>query len=166
MEESQQWMNRYLPPNDVNTYDLMLWAKEDSKPWEHIGVIGCHIMSPVPHIGYMLRTEWWGRSIATKALQVFLEDWWKLERKEVEVSTAEAEDEYGMHLMALEMNQSESDINADETVPEILLAEIEENNIGSVRVITKCGFQYRGCKTIHEKGQSFVLLEYTLSRPH
>jgi len=165
LEESQQWMDRHLPPNDANTYVLVIWAKEDEETWEHIGTVGCHIISPVPVVGYMLRTEWWGRSIATKALQAFIEHWWTLDRRIVEVSIAKAKDEHCVHKMKLETSQRKDQVDVNEVVPEILLAEIDEKNIPSIRVITKCGFHYRGCWPVTQDGIDFVIRDYTLSRP-
>lgn len=164
---SQEWMNRFLPPNDVSTFDLMLWVKHRDEPWEHIGVLGCHILEPVPHVGYMLRTEWWGKGIATKALQAFLRAWWALERRMVEVDVQGVEDKHQLHLMKLEWSQSEQegDVSEVNAVPEILLAEVEERNLGSVKVVERCGFQYRDREPLIDDRGSYVLLDYTASKP-
>jgi len=165
---SQAWMDRFLPPNDVTTFDLALWAKQGDEPYEHIGVIGCHIYEPVPHIGYMLRTEWWGKGIATKALQAFLGTWWALARQEVELDLEGAKDEHELHLMRLEWDQSDAESNSDadvRVVPEILLAEIEERNIGSIKVVERCGFKYRNREPVLEARGLFILLDYTASKP-
>jgi len=165
---TQTWMDRFLPPNDASTFDLMLWAKQGDEPWEHIGVLGCHIFEPVPHIGYMLRTEWWGKSIATKALQAFLGTWWALKRRQVEVDLRGVEDEHELHLMRLEWDDSKNYLNPSvdmQAVPEILLAEIDERNIGSIKVVERSGFKYRARETVVEEQGSFVLLDYTATNP-
>lgn len=172
IETTQIWMNRSLPPNDKDTFNLAIWARENGKPWEHLGCLGCHRMSPVPHIGYMIREEWWGKSVATTAVRLFLQAWWALPRTEVELSTDDL-DTYHLQLANLELHQggsiddSEVDNEADgKVVPEILLAEVEENNKGSLRVIEKCGFKLRRSGVIvHEKLGNFTLLDYILTRP-
>lgn len=166
VEKSQQWMNRFLAPNDAGTLDLMLWAKLTDQPWEHIGCLGVHIMKPVPHIGYMLRSEWWGKSIATKAVKLFLDMWWSLERYELTLTEADAEDEHELHIIKLEAKQevSSKDHDGVVTVPEVIVAEIEENNRGSLRVIEKLGFHYKDRESVVEANGTFVLLDYTLSR--
>jgi len=179
---SSVWMARYLPPNDATTFDLMIWVKQSDAsehtdagpPWEHIGVLGCHMLSPVPHIGYMLRTEWWGKGIATHALKTFLRLWWLLPRREVEIDPSSMEDEHELHLTRLEWNQRQSG-NAKsldssvtpetDVVPEILLAEIEERNFGSIKVVERCGFTYRASESVVEKNRQVTLLNYTASRP-
>lgn len=172
IETTQIWMNRSLPPNDKETFNLAIWACENEGPWEHLGCLGCHRMTPVPHIGYMIREEWWGKSVATTAVRLFLQAWWALPRIEVELSTNEL-DPYNLQLANLELHQeggtdgcglnSEAD---GKVVLEILLAEIEENNKGSMRVIEKCGFTLRTSDVkVHEKLGSFTLLDYTLTRP-
>jgi len=165
---TQTWMDRFLPPNDAVTFDLLLWVKQGDEPWEHIGVMGCHVFEPVPHVGYMLRTEWWGKGVATKALQAFLDAWWVLDRREVELDLRGVEDEHESHLMRLEWNNEKSDVDLGvgmRAVPEILLAEIEERNIGSIKVAERCGFKYRSRESVKEEQGSFVLLDYTATDP-
>lgn len=166
LEKTQNWMSRFLPPNDATTLDLMLWAQQDDHPWEHIGCLGVHILTPVPHIGYMLRREWWGKSIATKAVQLFLDMWWSLERADVVLTEADVKDEHELHIMKLEAEQLGVGKTMDGgTVPEIIVAEIEQNNIGSVRVVERCGFQLRSKETVVENAGTFVLLDYVLCSP-
>lgn len=171
LEASRIWMDRKLPPND-KTLDFAIWAKENDEPWEHIGIMGCHKMEPVPHLGYMIREEWWGKSIVTNAVRMLLQVWWALERKTVDLSTESAQDEHDLHLIMLEMDQSDLAENVEiidedgcKVVPEILLAEIEEHNIGSLRVIERSGFKYRDRESIVEDVGTFVLLDFTISPP-
>lgn len=157
---TQKWMDRFLPPNDSTTFNMMVWAKQDEQLWEHIGSVGCGMMGPIPYLGYMLRSEWWGKSIATTAVQAYLNVWWGLERKEVEIDIADAKDDHERYLISLEMNPSEEgqkvgSTNNIKVVPEIVLAEIEEGNIGSHRVITKCGFTYKGKEVIKDHGYRY-----------
>lgn len=180
---SQKWMDRFMPPNDSGTFNMMVWAKQDERPWENIGSLGCGFIKPVPALGYMLRTEWWGKSIATKAVQAFLKIWWDLERTEVEIDIADAKDDHERYLIGLEINSNEKDskfgsTNNTNVVPEVLLAEIEQNNIGSQRVVTKCGFKYQGQETIEDHGYRYedgkvvkvdgctaIIFDYTLQAP-
>lgn len=166
-EETQAWMNRFLSPNDTQNLNFMLWAKLDDHDWEHIGSVGAHIMTPVPCLGYMLRSEWWGKSIATKAVQLFLDVWWSLERVEVTLTETNAEDEHELHIMSLEAKQEPLRMREDgvSVVAETIVAEIEENNIGSLRVIQKVGFQLRDREYVVEDRGTFLILDYGLSRP-
>ncbi|KAK5088755.1 hypothetical protein LTR05_002976 [Lithohypha guttulata] len=172
LEVTQNWMNRFLAPNDKVTFNFMIWAKQDNAPWEHVGVIGSHMLTPVPRIGYMLRTEWWGKSITTRAVQTFLSLWWTLERKVVEIDLNDAQDEHDLHLIRLEYDQDEqlvstytSQCRDVKTVPEILVAEIEERNIASIRVVQRSEFQYRAQETIFENTKTFIQHDYTIARP-
>lgn len=162
IEASRTWMDRALPPNDKHTFNQAVWVQERGGPWEHIGSMGCHMLTPVAHLGYMIREEWWGKSIVTTAVQAFLQAWWALERTEVELSTDSAKDEHDRRIINLEMIQ---DGLGSKVVPEILLAEIEQNNIASQKIVEKFGFVYRGSETVVEENGTFVLLDYTLSRP-
>lgn len=165
---SQQWMDRFLPPNDATTFGWMIWARQDGEPWEHIGNMGCHRTDPVPHLGYMLRTEWWGKRIATTAVQAFLNAWWKLERRVMEIDPQNVDDEHKLHLMGLEWGQDEQGSASSEgmkVVSEILLAEVEHRNPGSIKVVERCGLTYRARETITVERGSFVLLDYIASKP-
>lgn len=172
IDATREWMGRALSPNDKDTYVVAIWAQEKDQPWEHLGSIGCHRMSPVPHIGYMIREEWWGRSVATSAVRLFLQVWWALPRTEVVMST-DGLSEYHLQLANLEYNQEGGDVGykadseADcKTVPEVMLAEIEQNNKGSLRVVEKCGFVYRDSeRKVVENLGTFTLYDYTLTRP-
>lgn len=172
MEASRVWMNRKLPPNDKVDFSLVIWAKDREEPWEHIGGIACHSLTPVPELGYMIREEWWGKSIVSTAVRAFLQVYWALPRIEVELNTDSVEDERDLHHANLEMNQDGVDNNIDSEssggckfVPEILLAVVEENNFGSKKIVERSGFVYRASKAVVENGRDFVLLDYTLSPP-
>ena len=166
---TQIWLNRFLSPNDATTYNFAMWVKPiTTNEWEHIGTMGVHITSPVCHIGYMLRTEWWGKSVASVSVKAFLKSWWELEREEVVVNLADARDEHDLHIMKLEMDESVHDSSSEHSeikvVSEILLAEIEENNRGSLRVVEKCGFVHVASESVVEDAGTFTLLDYALSR--
>ena len=141
----------------------MLWANAGSG-WEHVGVLGAHYLEPVAHIGYMLRTEWWGKGVASKAVGLFLEMWWKLERKEVLLELKG--DEHARHLMGLEFGQDEVGEDEDglKIVPEIMLAEVEQSNVGSIRVVERNGFVCKGEESIVEDAGPFLLKDYVLTK--
>ena len=161
---TQTWLDRYLPPHDAKTYNFSVWIKE-GESWEHIGVLGSHILEPLPHIGYMIRTEWWGKGIMSKAVQAFCDSWWKLERRDVEVPLQG--DVHERHILGLEYGQLEQD---QDMVQEILLAEIESNNIGSRKVIERCGFVKVGEERVRDhddssEDQMVTLEDWILTRP-
>lgn len=49
-EATQTWMNRFLPPNDANTYSLTI--EQLSEPGKVIGTVGCHCSEPA-EVGYV-----------------------------------------------------------------------------------------------------------------
>ena len=119
-EETQIWMNRSLPPNDAVTFNFAV--EELSDPGRVIGVLGCHLCEP-PECGYMFRTEYWGKGYATEAFKHWLQAWWELPRKEVVIKV------------------SESDNDGDDVtlVPEVLEADIGEENVASARILANNG---------------------------
>lgn len=166
LEVTQSWLDRFLAPNDAVTFNFMLWAKQDSQPWDHVGVIGSHIIEPVAHIGYMLRTEWWGKGIATKAVEAFLRLWWSLPRKEVMLEIP-AKDKHGRHIAGLEYGQDDlrgHSTDGVKTVSEIMLAEVEQSNIGSICVVERNGFVQRDQEIVVEDAGTFIIKDYVLAR--
>jgi hypothetical protein len=51
-EATQTWMNRFLPPNDANTYCVTI--EQLSEPGKVVGTIGCHHSEPA-EVGYVSR---------------------------------------------------------------------------------------------------------------
>lgn len=106
-----------LPPLQGDTFRLAI--EERSDPGRVIGVVGVFFSEP-PECGYMFRTETWGRGYGTEALRAWLNIYWALPRKEVMLE--------------------DKDGGNEATEPEYLLAKTAPANIGSRKVLAKCGF--------------------------
>lgn len=167
IEASRAWMNRKLPPNDTVDFSLAIWAQEKDEPWEYIGSMACHSLVPVPTLGYMIREEWWGKSIVSTAVRAYLQVHWALPRVEVELNTDSFQDEHDLHLANLELNQDGlgNDSDGCKIVPEILLAEVEENNVASQKIVERLGFVRQASESKEENGRTVVCHDYILSKP-
>lgn len=78
-----------------------------------IGYVSINEVMPCPEIGYSLLPESWGKGFATEALQLMLKVWWGLPRRN-----------WG-----------------DESEVERVFAISERGNVGSCKVLRKCGFK-------------------------
>lgn len=167
IEDSRAWMNNKFPPNDTGDFSLAIWAQEKGEPWEHIGSLACHKLVPVPTLGYMIREEWWGKSIVSTAVRAFLQVHWALPRVEVELDTDPIQDEHDLLLANLEFEQDGigNDLDGCKIVPEILLAEVEQYNFASQKIVERLGFVRRASITISENGRTVVCHDYIMSRP-
>ncbi|CAI7580815.1 unnamed protein product [Penicillium glandicola] len=123
IEVTKSKLDPFLPPNDLITANCAICLKETG---ELIGVGGCHLYPGAhgwPEIGYMLRTEAWGKGIATEFLSAWLQFWSGLPRSEQEVRV-----------------QKEMVIG-EGLVDEHLIAITQAGNSGSQGVLLKCGFE-------------------------
>lgn len=150
LDATLTWINRFVHPNNSNTFSFAV--EELVNPGVIVGTVGSHINEP-PSLGYMFRTEFWGQGYATEAVRGWLEEYWKLPRQEIDASD-------GMPEVA-ELQW------AGDCVREVLIAEIEAGNTGSIKVMEKCGFKPTGVK---EEVEDFrgpaVLLHYYIERPN
>ncbi|KAI0505779.1 acetyltransferase domain-containing protein [Xylaria bambusicola] len=138
MDESRTWLQRYLPPNDLQAYNFVIVDRGDGTngdtAGELVGVGGVHHTrngSGWPECGYMLRKEYWGKGLATEFLRAFTKAWWALPREEIRVEVNE--ETVG--------GRGEKNDSGELQVPEILMAVIEASNVGSRRVLEKSGFR-------------------------
>ncbi|KAI3181712.1 hypothetical protein DTO046C5_1133 [Penicillium roqueforti] len=123
LEETKSKLDAFLPPNDLITANCAICLK---KTGELIGIGGCHLYPGThgwPEVGYMLRTDAWGKGIATEFLSSWLRFWSELPRTEREVGVQK-----GM-------------VVGEGVVDECLIAITEASNGGSQRVLLKCGFE-------------------------
>ncbi|KAI1209277.1 acyl-CoA N-acyltransferase [Annulohypoxylon truncatum] len=123
-EETQAFMARFMPPEDVRTYNNIITLASTG---EIIGV-GGGVSRPEsvfgwPEIGYLFKKEYWGQGYATEFLKAWLNDWWTLPRSEVEAQV------------------DVQSVDGAGEVPEMITAFIEESNVGSRRVLEKAGFR-------------------------
>jgi RimJ/RimL family protein N-acetyltransferase len=149
LEATRTWINRFIAPNDETTWVFAI--EELANPGAIIGTVGSHLAEP-PTIGYMLRSEAWGKGYATEALKGCLQEYWKLPRKEIELQSS--------------MFENKLINGASAPAKEVLLAEIELENVASVKVIEKCGFIATGSyEDVEDWRGPARLLHYVLERP-
>lgn len=122
-----QWINRFLPPNHDKSFSFAV--EQLSEPGKVVGTVGMHAFDP-PECGYMFVKEVWGRGYATEALQAWLQRYWALPRKVVEVESEEP--------------VYERELDGDGITREVIRALIQTSHAGSRRVLEKCGFRQYG----------------------
>ncbi|KAF9887358.1 hypothetical protein FE257_010353 [Aspergillus nanangensis] len=81
-----------------------------------IGYVGINEVSPSPEIGYSIHPDYWRKGYATEALNGLLKMWWDNPRHGQEINQVDRE-------------------------AENVFAVCEKSNLGSTKVLTKCGFQ-------------------------
>ncbi|KAI0882320.1 acyl-CoA N-acyltransferase [Annulohypoxylon maeteangense] len=151
-EETGVFMARFMPPNDVQTYNNIITLASTG---ELIGVGGGtsrpESVFGWPEIGYLFKKEYWGQGYATEFLKAWLNDWWTLPRSEIETQVD---------------GQS---VNGVGEVPEMITAFIEESNTGSRRVLEKAGFrefkQWSEPDSRDGYGRQVTLVGFVLSSP-
>lgn len=115
-------IGRYLPPNDVDTYNWAICLASG----ELIGVGGSLLRKDAlgwPALGYMLRKEAWGKGYATEFVRAFLEAWWALPRAE------------------LDLEVDKSTVEGGDVKKEFIVAVIVGAHAGSRNVVAKSGFE-------------------------
>ncbi|KAI0968903.1 acyl-CoA N-acyltransferase [Xylaria arbuscula] len=131
LAETQTKLDPFLAPRDAETYNPGIYLAATGELIGLGGVFGAGSALGWPEVGYMLRSEHWGRGYATEFLAAFVEDWWGLPRGEVEVEVD-----------ALSVSEGTGDGEGEEgNVPELLCAIVEDTNAGSLRVMEKVGFK-------------------------
>jgi RimJ/RimL family protein N-acetyltransferase len=123
IEKTKSKLDPFLPPNDLVTANCAICLKDTG---ELVGIGGCHLYPGShgwPEVGYMFRTEVWGKGFATEFLGAWLRFWSELPRTEREVRV-----------------QKEM-VVGDGVVDECLIAITEASNDGSQRVLLKSGFE-------------------------
>ncbi|KAI0150057.1 acyl-CoA N-acyltransferase [Hypoxylon sp. NC0597] len=122
-EETRDVMARYLPPNDLETYNNVICLASTG---ELIGIGGVSKGGRFfgwPEVGYLFKKEFWGQGYATEFLRGWLGLWWALPRSEVELGV------------------DAQSVDGPGEVPELLTAFIEGSNTRSRRVLEKAGFR-------------------------
>jgi len=158
--ETQAKLDLYLPPNDATTFNfaICLRKKEDDKHAEEggagemIGAGGVHMWRGAfgwPELGYMIRTEHWGKGIVTEFVKGFLGVWAGLEREEREVLVDERfvvwVSEGGRGIEGTSKGNGEDD-KVDgvgrRLAEEHLIAITQTDNVGSLKVLERSGFEF------------------------
>lgn len=136
--ETQTKLENFLSPAGDGIYVLAAVVRETGR---FIGTVGSHMRAGElnwPVLGYMLRTEAWGKGYATEMTKGFLEVYWSLPREE--------------HLVEMEVDSSTVPVearsgsggdgeNGPPTVPEKLVAVTLDTNLASQKVLRKIGFK-------------------------
>ncbi|KAI0483393.1 acetyltransferase domain-containing protein [Xylariaceae sp. FL0804] len=162
--ETQQFMDRFLPPNDGRTYEVAICLASTG---ELIGTGGMHTWVGAggwPEVGYMLRHEFWGRGYASEFLAALAAGYGRLTREEVVLDVAAesvglppppppppptttkmtGEGEGGGGLDEEEEKEADEQgqgLGLPPTVPEMLWANFDATNGASGRVLEKTGFR-------------------------
>ncbi|KAI3338173.1 acetyltransferase domain-containing protein [Ustulina deusta] len=139
VDQSRVFVERFLPPKDLETYNFAVVylgdvAKGEDTDGVLIGTAGAHQTRNAigwPEIGYMYRKEYWRKGLGTEFLRAFIKAWWALPRNEIQLEVDAASVE----------GRGERNGSDVIQVPEILTAIIEAENIGSRRVLEKAGFR-------------------------
>ncbi|KAJ5361501.1 N-acetyltransferase GNAT family [Penicillium brevicompactum] len=125
IEETRAWMATKTfteGPADVLgcSFNYAIVDKSGTGPQRVVGSLSINQVHPYPEIGYAVHPDSWGKGVATEALQLMLKMWWDLPRR----------------------NLDESDVQS--TGVEKAFALCEKVNVGSCRVLEKCGFKIIG----------------------
>ncbi|KAI1336307.1 acetyltransferase domain-containing protein [Xylariaceae sp. FL0016] len=143
-------------------YIFGIWVRETG---QLIGDGGIHSMAgkPLgwPEVGYKLGKESRGKGYATELMQAIIKEWWKLPRQRVE-----------MKVHGASIGRADTPENYDKVRDqgELLTANVEISNLGSMRVLEKLGFEKFGewdepDTQLHKLGEPVTLARYKLLRP-
>jgi RimJ/RimL family protein N-acetyltransferase len=128
---TMKWIERHIEPNA----DFSFSIEELANPGRVVGSIGLPWLEP-PECGYMFRTEAWGKGYATEALVAWLEKYWALPRKTIEVEGEEP--------------VYERQPDQDGVTNEVLRALTVPENQGSRKVLAKSGFKAYGSEEVED----------------
>ncbi|KAH6608983.1 acyl- n-acyltransferase [Trichoderma cornu-damae] len=153
LEQTQKVLADRLPGTDgESAFEFAIcWAETG----EMIGTGGSHMRVGElgwPVIGYMIRSEFWGKGLATELMTAFLRAYWALPREEVEVR----------------VERSTVEGSEDEPQPEHITAITLDNNGPSQNVLGKLGFKLVrkfNEEDPHSPGANELLYGYALQRP-
>ncbi|KAL2873044.1 hypothetical protein SGCOL_011796 [Colletotrichum sp. CLE4] len=113
-----------LPPDDK--VDVTSTTKETKM----IGIIRTTRASAWGlSIGYKLRSDCWGKGYATRAIRAFLEMYWNRRRM------AQREEVF----VPIAIKEEENEMDGGEVEITHLIAQVDPENMGSMRVSEKCG---------------------------
>ncbi|KAH9906212.1 acetyltransferase domain-containing protein [Xylariomycetidae sp. FL2044] len=144
LSETQTFMDRYLAPNDGESFNFVVCLRDTG---EVIGMAGMHKFDFTlgwPEVGYLFKREHWGSGYASEFLGAWLRAWWELPRETVlvEVERATVMGFGGGNVKkGKDGDENVKNENVAREVCEMIAAKIEANNGASRRVLEKFGFQ-------------------------
>ncbi|KAG9256124.1 GNAT domain-containing protein [Emericellopsis atlantica] len=124
LEATRRFMAKTLPPNDTKTFNFAICLAETG---QLLGVGGSHMRNGElgwPVIGYMFRSDAWGKGYATEFVRAFQDMWWALPRAEVELK------------VSTDTVHGEGEIK-----DEFIVAVTVGSNMGSHGVLKKSGYK-------------------------
>lgn len=154
LEETAKCLEDRLPGSakGESAYEFAICLAETG---EMIGTGGSHMRVGElgwPVIGYLLRTEFWGKGFATELMTAFLKAYWALPREEVEIKVEKST-----------IVGSETDLQ-----PEHITAITATDNGASQHVLGKLGFKLARLfeeEDPHTPGVMEALHGYALQKP-
>lgn len=150
LAETRRVLESSLAPNDETSFNFAICLRESG---EFIGLGGCTKLASLfgwPAIGYMIRSEHWGKGLTTEFVAAWLGEWAKLPRAEVE----------------LEVDPRSAPDLEGGTVPEQITSFTVADNVASQKVLEKCGFRLflaRGEADLRNPEVEVELRGYTLT---
>lgn len=157
LEDTIRSLDEALPPNDTNNFYFLIFEREAG---ELVGKGGMRSLLNRrfgwPEVGYSFKQATWGKGYATEFMNGFLESWWSLPRKEVEIE--------------IDPKSVDAEAGGIPTIVELLTAMADVKNTGSVRVLEKTkfnkftewmGVDYREAS----KGQDITLAGFSTAAP-
>ncbi|QSS49089.1 N-acetyltransferase [Histoplasma capsulatum var. duboisii H88] len=120
------------PPGAVGLRYQFVILLADDPTGRIIDTVGINELVPVPTLGYLIHPDEWGKGYATEATSSMIKAWWSLPRR----------GKWGKR--------------------DKLYAICNEKNLGSFKVLLKCGFHVAGGQ---EMGDGAVLKNFELERP-
>ncbi|KAI1115712.1 acetyltransferase domain-containing protein [Nemania sp. NC0429] len=150
LAESRAFVERFLPPKDLETYNFVaLYLGDEAEGNANsegvlVGVGGAHRIQPEagwPEVGYMFRKEYWGKGLGTEFLRAFTKAYWALPRSEIELEIDAALVGKTVEVVEGKGEGGKNDDAAVVRVPEVLMAVIDAENKGSGRILEKAGFK-------------------------
>ncbi|OAX84773.1 hypothetical protein ACJ72_00853 [Emergomyces africanus] len=132
---TRQWMAKKTftaPPCAVGLSYQFVIMLADDPSGRIIGIVSINELVPVPSVGYLIHPEEWGKGYATEATSAMIKAWWSLPRRGKSVQRDK------------------------------LYAICNEKNVGSFKVLLKCGFQV---VQEHKMEDGAILKYFELERP-
>ncbi|GFP56746.1 hypothetical protein ACSS6W_004742 [Trichoderma asperelloides] len=157
LEDTIRSLDDSLPPNDTTNYHFHIFERDTG---ELVGKGGMHSLLSRrfgwPEVGYSFKQAAWGKGYATEFMTGFLESWWSLPRKEIEIE--------------VDPKSVDAEAGSTPTIVELLTAITDAKNVGSVKVLEKTKFnRFMEWKGVDNREASFgedaVVFGFSMAAP-